>query len=184
MQFLWAAAQSLLSADGFAPHGFCLLWDPALVWLYVASDALISISYYTIPAALVLFVHKRQDLAFSKIFLLFGAFIIACGTTHVMDIITLWYPAYWLAGLLKAATAVISVTSVYAVWRAFPLALKLPSTAQLEEANRRLSEESAKQTIAAARVRELNATLEERILERTAELERAKEDAEAASVAI
>ncbi|WP_436796681.1 hypothetical protein [Escherichia coli] len=33
---------------------------------------------------------------FRSVFALFGAFIISCGTTHLMAIWTLWYPDYWL----------------------------------------------------------------------------------------
>ncbi len=28
------------------PHGFCLAWTPALLWLHVVSDAAIAASYY------------------------------------------------------------------------------------------------------------------------------------------
>jgi signal transduction histidine kinase len=174
---------NLFVSDGFAPHGFCLLWDPALVWLHAAADALITVSYYTIPIGLVFFAHKRRDLAFRSIFLLFGIFIVACGTSHLISILTLWLPVYWLEGLVKAVTAVVSLASAVAVWQVMPAALKLPSNAQLEDANRRLSEEFRKQTLATAQIQELNATLEERITERTTELAAAKAEAEAANQA-
>jgi hypothetical protein len=71
------------------------------------SDALIAIAYYSIPITLVYFVRKRDDLPFNWIFLLFGAFIVACGTTHIMEIWTLWHPTYWLSGFIKAITALV-----------------------------------------------------------------------------
>src|ERR1700719_1911165 len=87
-----------------SPHGFCLLWRPELIWLHVTSDSIIAISYYSIPLALAVFVLKRRDVAFSWVFRLFGAFILACGTTHVLEILTLWYPLYGVQGAVKLAT--------------------------------------------------------------------------------
>ncbi|BAY16224.1 signal transduction histidine kinase [Anabaenopsis circularis NIES-21] len=74
---------------------------------------------------------------------MFGAFIIACGTTHVMDVWTLWYPSYWLSGLIKAITALISVTTAVQLLPLIPQALALPSHAQLEAANSQLATEIA-----------------------------------------
>ena len=90
---------------GLSPHGFCLLWRPELIWLHVTSDAIIALSYYSIPLALTYFVLKRRDLIFGWMFWLFGAFILACGTTHVFEILTLWYPLYGVEGAIKFVTA-------------------------------------------------------------------------------
>ena len=97
--------QSLFGNNLFIPHGHCYLWKPALVGLHIASDSLIALAYYSIPITLVYFVQKRQDFPFKWILLLFGAFIVSCGTTHVMEIWTLWHPTYWLSGFLKFITA-------------------------------------------------------------------------------
>ena len=58
--------QSLFEQN-YIPHGVCLLWQPGLLWLHVLSDAVIALSYYTIPFALNWFVTKRRDLAFRGI---------------------------------------------------------------------------------------------------------------------
>src|SRR5262245_52046184 len=84
------AITSFFSPYGFMPHGFCYSWNGGLVWLHVVSDALIFLSYMSIPVTLVYFVRKRRDIAFSWMFFCFGAFIIACGMTHAMEIWTLW----------------------------------------------------------------------------------------------
>src|SRR5262249_14791201 len=91
----------LFSSSEFIPHGFCYTWDPYVIWLNAASDALIALAYYTIPLTLVYFVRRRRDLAFHWIFLGFALFIIACGTTHVIELWSIWYPMYWLAGVIK-----------------------------------------------------------------------------------
>ncbi|MFB8791892.1 MAG: PAS domain S-box protein [Potamolinea sp.] len=118
---------------GFIPHGHCYLWKPGLVGLHVVSDALIALAYYSIPLTLIYFVRKRSDLPFNWIFLLFGAFIIACGTNHILEIWTLWHPNYWFSGYLKAITAAISVCTAVLLIPLIPKALALPSPAQLEK---------------------------------------------------
>jgi PAS domain S-box-containing protein len=162
---------NLFGQNYFIPHGVCLAWDPSLMLLFVLSDAAIAIAYYSIPVALIYFIRKRHDLAFRGIFALTGAFILACGTTHVMDVVTLWYPAYWPDVAVKFFTAVISIFTAGAMWWVMPAALALPSTAQLEDANRRLQHEIAERERAQAALREANAELEQRVAARTAELE-------------
>src|SRR5258707_6005262 len=157
--------------QNFIPHGFCLAWDPALLGLHVSSDAVIAVASLSIPVALFYFLSRRRDLAFRGIFALTGAFILACGTTHVMGVLTLWYPAYWLDGMIKFFTALISIFTAGAVWWAMPRALALPSTAQLEEANRQLEYEIGERERAQAALRNANAELEQRVAARTAELE-------------
>jgi hypothetical protein len=87
----------LLRDDRFMPHGHCYLWLPELLWANVVSDALIAFAYLTIPVTLVYFIRKRRDLPFDWMFGAFGVFILACGSTHVLDIWTIWHPDYWLA---------------------------------------------------------------------------------------
>jgi PAS domain S-box-containing protein len=162
---------SSLFEQNYIPHGVCLLWQPGLLWLHVFSDAVIALSYYTIPFALIWFVSKRRDLAFRGIFVLTGAFILACGTTHVMGIVTLWYPDYWLDGMIKLFTALVSIATAFAMWRAMPLALALPSTAQLRRVNSSLEQAIGERQRAEAALRDANAELENRVAARTAELE-------------
>ncbi|OKH15365.1 hybrid sensor histidine kinase/response regulator [Fischerella major NIES-592] len=128
-------------SNGFIPHGHCYLWKTGLVWLHIISDGTIALAYYSIPFLLIYFIHKRKDVPFHGVFFLFGAFIIACGTGHLMDIWTLWHPNYWIAGVLKAVTAIISIYTAFALVYLMPQALTLPSPAQLEAINRVLSSE-------------------------------------------
>ncbi|MEB3828045.1 PAS domain S-box protein [Phormidium sp. CCY1219] len=125
----------------FIPHGHCYLWKPGLVWLHLISDAVIALSYYAIPLMLLYFIRKRNDLPFSWIFLLFGAFIISCGTTHLMGVWTLWHPDYWISGGIKAITAGVSLATAIAIVPLMPKALALPSPVQLEMANQELQKE-------------------------------------------
>jgi signal transduction histidine kinase/CheY-like chemotaxis protein len=138
-----AYLSGLFASDGLLPHGLCLLWDPGLIWLHVLSDGLIAAAYYSIPAALVYFVLRRTDVPFHWIFVLFGVFILACGTTHVLGVVTLWQPVYALDGMVKALTAAVSVPVAATLWWLMPRALALPSLQQLADANRALERQAA-----------------------------------------
>ncbi|HEY9671321.1 MAG TPA: ATP-binding protein [Waterburya sp.] len=138
---MWESLNNFLDANKFIPHGHCYLWMPELVWLHIITDSLIALAYYSIPILLLYFARKRRDLPFHRLFLLFGAFIISCGTTHVMEIWTLWHPDYWLSGLVKTITAVVSLYTGLEMMSLLPQALALPSPAQLEETNQALIEE-------------------------------------------
>jgi PAS domain S-box-containing protein len=133
--------RQVFGAGEFMPHGYCYMWNPGLVWLHVLSDSLIALSYFTIPFTLLWFVRKRRDLPFSWIFVLFGAFIVACGATHVMEVWNLWHAQYWLAGGLKAVTALASVATAILLARLVPQALDLPNISDWARANVALESE-------------------------------------------
>ena len=160
----------------FMPHGHCYLWTPGLLWLHVISDALIVFSYFTIPVTLIYFVRKRQDMRFGWMFVCFAVFIIACGTTHLMEIWNVWHGNYWAAGGVKAVTALASVPTAFLLARLVTPALRLPSLADLEKLNLSLEQEVATRSAAEEKVRQFNAELEAKVQERTAQLHARNED--------
>jgi PAS domain S-box-containing protein len=137
------------------PHGYCYQWDPHVLWLHVISDSLIALSYYCIPFALVYFVRKRRDLPFNWMFLMFGAFILGCGTTHLMEVWTIWNPNYFVSGIIKAVTAGLSVVTAILLIPLIPKTLALPSPSRLQEANSALEREISIRKQAEARFRGL-----------------------------
>ena len=137
----WLLLPSIFS---YVPHGHCYLWKPGLVSLHFSSDILIALAYYSIPITLVYFVKQRRDIAYPEVFWLFSAFIVACGTTHLLAVWTIWHSDYWLSGTVKAITAVISLYTAAALIPIVPQALALPSTAQLTDANEKLRESEEK----------------------------------------
>ncbi len=167
--------RNLFLTDSFIPHGHCYLWKPSLVWLHVVADGLIAFAYYSIPLMLFYLVRKRQDLPFSWIFLLFAAFIVSCGTTHVLEIWTLWHPTYWLSGIVKAVTAIVSLITASNLVSLVPLALALPSPAQLEQANQELHTQIQQRLQIETELRYVQSQLEQRVQERTADLVRANQ---------
>lgn len=146
-------------------HIYCLR-DPGLIWLHAVSDGLIALSYLVIPAALVFLVRRRKDLAFPWAYVLFGVFILACGATHILGIVTLWDPVYRFEGLVKAFTALSSMATAGVLIWLLPAAVKLPGPEQFrrEIDERRRAEEQ---------VKHLAGELAERVRERTTQLEAA-----------
>ena len=76
-------------------------------------------------------------------FVCFAIFIVACGTTHLMDILVIWHPVYWLSGAIKAITALASVPTAVLLVRLVPTALRLPSPESLRSAYAELEQEMA-----------------------------------------
>lgn len=142
---LQLAAQTVATFTGaglpdFMPHGYCFLWDPLVLWLNVISDALIVVAYYAIPIALIYLVRKRRDLPFHSIFWMFGLFIVGCGTTHLMEVWTVWHASYLLAGAVKAFTAAVSVVTALMLIPLIPKAITLPSLTSLQAINHQSAE--------------------------------------------
>ena len=162
-------ADSLVSSD-FFPHGYCMRWQPGLIGLHVVSDALIALAYFCIPLALFYFVRRRKDVPFHWMFISFAAFILSCGATHVMGIVTLWHPLYRLDGLIKALTAAASIITAVYLFRLLPTLLEIPSredlalaeqrTAESNRLNSRLEEQLARERTLIEQMREQESRLQ------------------------
>lgn len=139
---------SFLSGKGYLPHGYCFTWTPSLLWSMVVSDAVIALSYFSIPAVIVSFYAKRPDLQYRGVAALFGLFIMACGVTHVLAIWTIWVPHYGAEAITKMITAVVSLVTAAALWPLLPKALKIPSVQQLQQAIASLEAEVRKRKTA------------------------------------
>lgn len=130
---------NLFNPDGFPPRWYCGQWDSFTGWFYILSDIAIWGAYFTIPIILLYFVRKKKEVPFSRIFLLFAAFILACGSTHLADAVMFWWPAYRLSGFIYFVTAVISWATVFALIPIIPQALLLKSPVALEKSIREQS---------------------------------------------
>jgi len=147
------------------PHGHCLLWRPDLLLLHVGGDLLTFIAYSAIPFFLIYAVKKREDLKFDWIWLMLAAFIGFCGISHLIGVINIWHGYYFLEGIAKFATGIISLITAFMLWRLMPVILSVPSTSILSKRNEELS-------LARSELEKVNKSLEERIQKRTEELEK------------
>lgn len=129
-----SATEDILSSPPFMPHGHCYFWTDSLIMLHAISDAFITVAYYSIPLTLLYFVRKRKDLVFHWIYVCFAVFILACGTTHLMEIWNIWHANYWLSGGIKALTALASVPTAILLVKLIPKALAIPSPDALKKA--------------------------------------------------
>jgi diguanylate cyclase (GGDEF)-like protein len=152
--------------DGsFMPHGHCLRWLPDLLFLHVAGDVLTAIAYFVIPLALIYLVKKRNDLGFNWIFIMFAAFIFLCGVTHLTSLINIWQGFYYIEGIAKFTTGLVSIFTAIMIWRLMPKALAIPSNEEFRSKNGALLRVQHE-------LLEANQSPELRVLDRTKELER------------
>lgn len=93
------------------PHAVCWRDDPHLIWTMVAANAITALSYLTICLTLLYLVrHTRRVLARDWIYFAvgFALFIVACGSTHLMEVVTTWLPFFWLDAVANVLTALLS----------------------------------------------------------------------------
>jgi diguanylate cyclase (GGDEF)-like protein len=140
----------LFSAN-YLPHRYCYLAKPGLIWTNVAMDGAIALSYTVIFGSLMWIAHKmrltRALDSYQWIFLAFGAFIVACGATHVMEMVTVWWPVYPLSAAVKVVCALASIPTAVVFARAAPdLVVKVTRfvemEAELRKAHHELTESS------------------------------------------
>lgn len=93
------------------PHAVCWRADPQLIWTMVAANAVTALSYLCICLTLLYLVrHTRRVLARDWAFFAvgFALFIVACGSTHLMEVVTTWLPFFWLDAGANVLTAGLS----------------------------------------------------------------------------
>ena len=98
-------------APSLMPHAVCWRQDPTLIWTMVVTNAITFLSYFSICITLFYLSRKtRHAMARDWVFFLvgFALFIVACGTTHFMQVVTTWWPLFWLDAWTNILTAVVS----------------------------------------------------------------------------
>ncbi|MHA7818887.1 MAG: HWE histidine kinase domain-containing protein [Erythrobacter sp.] len=154
---------SLLGYDQYMPHGMCLLWEPWLVMLWAGSDLMIFTAYMALPLAIVMVLRKRPDLTHRGLVSLFAGFILLCGITHAMGIVTLWYPIYPFTGAVKLATGLVSMATAVVFFRLIPIFVRIPTPDRHDEV-------IAKLEVTLADLSRARDELESRVRQRTDEL--------------
>ena len=143
MQQVLEFFKNLFATDEWPPRWHCGNWTSFHGWLYIFSDISIWIAYFLIPLIILNYLGKKKNgIKFQKVYLLFAAFILFCGTTHLLDAMMFWIPMYRLNALVRFFTGVISMLTVYYLLKILPQAFQQKSNIELErEVARRIQAE-------------------------------------------
>jgi signal transduction histidine kinase len=93
------------------PHAVCWRQDPQLIWTMAITNAITFVSYFCICVTLFYLARKTNRVIVRDwIFFLvgFALFIVACGSTHLLEVITTWSPIFWVDAWTNIITAVLS----------------------------------------------------------------------------
>lgn len=111
----------LFEFDEFMPHGYCFLWMPDILYLHIVSDLTIALAYFAIPISIAFLIRRSgMNIPFRGMFVFFALFIFLCGLTHLLSIVTLWYPIYYFQGLIKSLTAAVSLVTAVSMLPLIP----------------------------------------------------------------
>ncbi len=93
------------------PHAVCWAAAPRLVWTMVVTNAITFLSYLSICVTLLYLARRTgrviaRDWAYFTVG--FALFIVACGSTHLLEVITTWVPIFWVDAWTNIVTAVLS----------------------------------------------------------------------------
>ncbi|HMH22953.1 MAG TPA: PAS domain S-box protein [Puia sp.] len=120
-------------------------------------------AYFSIPLVIIRYISKKQDIRFKRLYFLFAAFILACGSTHFLDAAAFWFPIYRLNALARLVTGILSWVTVFYLIKFLPAVFSVKSQKEFETEMERRGKGEGK-------IMQLNAELERRVSERTDEL--------------
>ncbi len=144
--------------------------SPTLMMVMAIANASIAVSYASIPIFLIVLTLRRRDIPFTWVIVLFGMFILACGATHIMHVVGLWWEVNWYQAMFDTLCAVVSLATAVVLWPSLPWFLAIPSPEQLRVVNRDLQREKEKLEKAQGDLRRAYAEVEKIVEERTRDL--------------
>jgi PAS domain S-box-containing protein len=124
--------QKLFDTSDFPPRWHCGRWSEFHGWLYIISDLAIWAAYFAIPLLIVRYITRRHNQRFIKLYFLFAGFILACGSTHLLDALSFWVPVYRFSALVRLGTAIVSWLTVFNLFKVLPAAFSLKTASELE----------------------------------------------------
>lgn len=122
----------LTDSGDWPPRWFCGRWTDFHGWLYIASDLMIWLAYMVIPLILIRYLFVKKGVPLPGVFWLFGAFILLCGLTHLIDVVVFWIPVYRISAFIRFLTGIVSIATVVALFRYFDEAVGLRTSREYE----------------------------------------------------
>lgn len=134
---------------------------PALAWTYLIADAVTGLACYALAAGLLYLVCRRQRLRYRWMFLLFAAFLFACGSSRLVAAWTVRHPDTWIGAAVSGVAGIVSVATALLLWRLIPKILRLPTAAQLRKLITQLEHEITERNHVEEALRQSQETLRE-----------------------
>ena len=177
----WPKLAHDVLSSAYMPHLYCYLGSTSLAWTHAIADTLIGLSYVAISTTLAYLIHRgRSDLPFHGLFFAFALFIVACGSSHLVEAVTVWVPVYVLSAAIKVVTALSSIATAVMLPFVVPDVLSLLQRAKTSEERRVLLEATlVERNEAQDALKESYLVSEQKVLDRTAQISRAKDVLEA-----
>lgn len=100
-----------MSASSLMPHAVCWRADQHLIWTMAISNAVTFLSYTTICLTLLLLARRTRRIIerdWAYFLTGFALFIVACGSTHLLEVVTTWSPIFWIDAWMNIITAALS----------------------------------------------------------------------------
>src|ERR1700722_3111898 len=175
--FAWPRFRQDMLSSAYMPHLYCYVGNTRLVWTHAVADSVIGLAYLVISGTLGYLLYRGQrDLPFHGLFVAFAVFIIACGSSHLVETVTVWIPVYVLSAAIKVVTAIASIATALILPFVIPDILLLVQNAKSSETRRVLLEAVlTERDVAQGELKQSNSVLEQRVLDRTAQITNAKE---------
>jgi two-component system cell cycle sensor histidine kinase/response regulator CckA len=177
----WPELRHDVFSSAYMPHFYCYLGSSSLAWTHAIADTLIGVAYVAISATLAYLIYRgRSELPFHGFVFAFAVFIVACGSSHLMEAITVWIPVYVLSAAIKVVTALASIATAVMLPFVVPDVLLLLQTARTSEARRALLEVTLiERDTAQNALQQSYLVSEQKVLDRTAQISRARDGLEA-----
>jgi PAS domain S-box-containing protein len=104
----------------FLPHGQSYFWQADIVWSQAFSNGTIGLTCFTIAFLLWFIIRNKPLPPSSQIIPLLAVFMIGCGMTHFLDIVTIWVPWYGLDSTLRIITALAFAGATFTFVKIIP----------------------------------------------------------------
>lgn len=125
--------QAIFDTSTKPPRWKCGLWETWEGLIHIIPDVGIFIAYAIMAYVILSEFNKRFKIGMPLTFLIFGFFMF-CATSHLLDAIMFYWPAYRFLGIIKVFTVLFSWAAIIVGFNLLPFVRKLKTPEEtLEE---------------------------------------------------